>query len=177
MKLSSQPRGLDIAESNGMVVVACISELVVLANHQISQSVKIAYEATCVSISGEYVAVGGNDSKWRVYSAGTMQELAVIRERDFVTSVRFSHDGRFLAVADNAKNVKCYRVNGEVVKEPKFSDVTRDMWQHCAGKITNLSWSPDNRHLAASSVDTQCFVYTPESVSSYIQIKSKFGYI
>lgn len=172
VKLSSQPRGLDVAETNGMVVVACINELIVLTNRQVSQAVKISYEATCVSISNEYVAVGGNDNKCHVYGAGTMQELAVISERDFVTSVRFSHDGRFLAVADNAKNVKCYRVNSDVVKEPKFNDVTRDMWQHCAGKITNLSWSPDDKHLAVSSVDTQCFIYAPDSVSSYIQIKN-----
>jgi len=177
VRLGSQPRGLDVAESNGMIVVGCINELVVLTNRQISQAVKIGYEATCVSIGRDYVAVGGQDNKCHVYEASTMQELAVLDSRDFITSVRFSHDGKFLAVADNTKNVKCYRVNGDVLKEPKFTDVTRDMWQHCAGKITNLSWSPDDKHLAASSVDTQCFIYSPDNISSYIQIKSEIFFV
>lgn len=172
LKLDSQPRALDVSNANGMVVVACISQLVVLTNRMISQAIKISYEATSVSISSDYIAVGGNDNKVHIYGFNTFQEVATIPARDFITSVRFSHDHQYLAVADNAKNVKCYRVNADVVKEPKFSDVTRDMWQHCAGKITNLSWSPNNKHLAASSVDTQCFIYSPDSISSYIQIKN-----
>lgn len=172
VKLDSQPRSVDVANLNGTVVVACINNLTVLTNRQISQGIRIQYEASCVSISKDYVAVGGNDNKVHIYSLGTFQELLTLPERDFITSVRFSHDYGFLAVADNAKNVKCYRVNSDVLKEPKFEDVTRDMWQHCAGKITNLSWSPDSKHLAASSVDTQCFIYSPSNISNYIHIKN-----
>lgn len=171
VKMDSQPRAVDVSTLNGQVVVACINQITVLTNKCISQQIKTTYESTCVSISNKYVAVGGKDNKVHVYSLETFQEVAEIVERDFITSVRFSNDNKYLAVADNAKNVKCYTINDEPGL-PHFSDITRDMWQHHAGKITNLSWSPDSKHLATSSVDTHCFVYSPDSISSYIQIKN-----
>lgn len=89
-------------------------------------------------------------------------------ERDFVTSVRYSNSDEYLAVADNAKNVKCYKIEDN----SQYSDITKGLWQHHAGRITNLSWSPDSTHLATSSVDTHSFVYTPAKINEYIHIKN-----
>lgn len=171
VKLDSQPRGVDVSKTNGSVVVACINQIIVLTNRMVSQCIKIGYEATSVSVSDKYVAVGGQNNKVYIYSLETMQELTVLTERDFITSVRFSHDDKYLAVADNAKNIKCYAINSETGL-PHFESITRDMWQHHAGKITNLSWSGDSQHLASVGVDTQCFVYSPANLSSYIHIKN-----
>lgn len=170
VKLGSQPRGVDVSNTNNTIVVACINQLIILKNKTLSQSVNISYEASSVSISKDYVAVGGNDKNVHIYNLNTFQELTTISERDFITSVRFSNDNQFLAVADNAKNVKCYRITEGAV--PQFSDVTRDLWQHHAGKITNLSWSNNSKYLATSSVDTHSFIYNPNKISEYIQIKN-----
>lgn len=169
IKLDSQPRSLD--SSDDMTVVACINQLVAIKEKSISQKINISFEATSISISKDLVAVGGNDKKVHVYSKTNFQEVATLSEWDFITAVRFSHDGEYLAVADNAKNIKCYKM---VVENnvPKYANVTRDMWQHHAGKITNLSWSPDSKHLASSSVDTHCFVYSTSKINDYIQIKN-----
>jgi WD40 repeat protein len=147
--------------------------VVILTNRAISQAIKISYEASCVSVARAHVAVGGLHNKVHIYSRETMQELAVLAERDFITALRFSHDDKYLAVADNAKNIKCYAVDEAGAGVPRFENVTRDGWQHHAGKITALSWSPDSQHLASVGVDTQCFVYSPSSISNYIHIKSK----
>lgn len=170
IKLGSQPRGVDVSSINGTVVVACINQLIILKNKALSQSINTTYEPSSVSISKDYVAVGGNDSKVHIYDLNTFQELTTISERDFITSVRFSPDNQFLAIADNAKNVKCYRISEGGV--PQFTDVTRDLWQHHAGKITNLSWSGNSKYLATSSVDTHSFIYNPNKISDYIQIKN-----
>lgn len=87
-------------------------------------------------------------------------------ERDFITAVRYSTNDAYLAVADNAKNVKCYNTGN-------YADITRDLWQHHAGRITALAWSPDSAHLATSGVDTHCIIYSPSKTTDYIQIKSK----
>ena len=122
------------------------------------------------------MAVGGKDNKVHIYeinsSMNTFIEVATLTERDFITSVRFSNNDEYLAVADNAKNVKCYRLDNS--NKASYTDITRDMWQHHAGKITSLCWSPDSVHLATSSVDTHCFIYTPSKISDFIQIKSNF---
>ena len=97
----------------------------------------------------------------------TFNEIKTLTERDYLTAVAYSHDDVYLATADNNKNVKCYNINENYV------NITRDMWQHHAGKITALSWSFDSQHLATSGIDTHCMVYTPANPSNYIQIKSK----
>ena len=169
IKLDSQPQQLDCSNLNGLIVVACINQLVLIKNKSISSKISLDYEATCVSISDNMIAVGGKDRQVHIYAVDSLKEVAILTERDFITAVRFSASQEYLAVADNAKNVKCYKVNLESVS---FSDVTRDMWQHHAGKITSLAWSPDSKYLATSSVDTHCFIYSPAKITDYIQIKS-----
>ncbi len=110
------------------------------------------------------------DNKVHIYDLTSLEEVVTLAERDFITSLRYSNNDEFLAVADNAKNVKCYRL---VDGGAKYEDVTRGLWQHHAGRITSLAWSPDSSLLASASVDTHCFIYSPSHVGSYIQIKSK----
>ena len=117
------------------------------------------------------------DNKVHVYefdpSLNTFVELLQLQERDFITSVRYSNNDEYLAVADNAKNVKCYKLDRSNSKS--YNDITRDLWQHHAGKITSLAWSPDSNHLASSGVDTHCFIYSPSKINDMIHIKSKFS--
>lgn len=175
IKLDSQPQGVDINE-NGLVVVACINKILLVANKKISAFLPVSYETTSVSVSRRRrtIAVGGKDNKVHIYefneSATSLSEAHTLAERDFITAVRYSHNDDYLAVADNAKNVKCYKLDEANVKS--YADVTRDLWQHHAGKITSISWSPDSTHLATSSVDTHCLIYSPNKVNQSIQIKS-----
>lgn len=111
------------------------------------------------------------DNKVHLYSIENNQfkEGQTLQERDFITSVRYSNSDEYLAVADNAKNVKCYKIDEGSLR---YSDITRDLWQHHAGRITNMCWSPDSTYLATSSVDTQSFIYSPSKIMAFIQIKS-----
>ena len=101
-----------------------------------------------------------------------MAEVLSLSERDFITAVKYSNDDNYLAVADNAKNVKCYKVEWNE-QLSSYTNVTRDLWQHHAGRITALSWSPSSSYLATCGVDTLCLVYSPTKISQNIQIKSK----
>ncbi len=110
------------------------------------------------------------DNKVHIYQIENNQfkETQTLQERDFITAVKYSNNDEYLAVADNAKNVKCYKIDSA-----SYSDITRDLWQHHAGRITSMAWSPDSNYLATSSVDTHCFIYSPSKVMSFIQVKSK----
>lgn len=118
--------------------------------------------------------MGGKDNKAHIYeintSLNTFVEVTTLVERDFITSIRYSNNDEYLAVADNAKNVKCYKLDAS--NKTSYVDITRDLWQHHAGKITSLAWSPDSTHLATSSVDTHCFIYSPSKTTDFVQIKS-----
>jgi WD40 repeat protein len=96
-------------------------------------------------------------------------EIKTLDERNFITAIRYSHSDEYLAVADNSKNVKCYRLGGP---EHQCTDITNNLWQHHAGRVTSIAWSPDSSRLATSSVDTHCIVYSPARVNEVVQIKN-----
>lgn len=175
IKLDSQPQGLDV-NLNNHVVVACISKLVLLKNKDVLCSINLNYDATSVTLTrnANFVAVGGKDNKVHIYeinsTLNTFVEVTTLQERDFITAVRYSNNDEYLAVADNAKNVKCYKLDS--ANKSSYSEITRDLWQHHAGKITSLAWSPDSTHLATSSVDTHCFIYSPAKSSDFVHIKN-----
>ena len=133
-------------------------------------TLNLNFETTCVSSrkSAMECAVGGKDNKIHVYqfNASGFIEFKALTERDYLTAVAYSHDETYLAASDNNKNVRCYNLN------ENYENITREMWQHHAGKITALSWSPDSKHLATSGIDTHAFIYSPSNLSSYIHIKS-----
>ena len=109
--------------------------------------------------------------------SANLTERFSLDERDFITAIKYSNDDNYLAVADNAKNVKCYKIdwsNGGS-KASCYSNVTRDLWQHHAGRITGLSWSPDSSRLATCGVDTLCLIYSPTKINENIQIKSNLS--
>lgn len=169
IRMNSQPQGVDV--NGSFAVVACINQLVLMREGRQVGLMALEYETTSVSVmrAGSGVAVGGRDNKVHLYEVvgDAFECVCELPERDFVTAVRYSNDGQYLAVADNAKNVKCYRIEGK-----SYSDVTKGLWQHHAGRITSLSWSPDSTHLATSSVDTHSYVYTPAKISQYVHIKN-----
>jgi WD repeat-containing protein 1 (actin-interacting protein 1) len=171
IKLDSQPQGVAFHSEN-TIVVACIKQLILIVNRKKVSTLNLNYETTCVSSRKSVMecAVGGKDNKVHVYQFNInngFTETKTITERDYLTAIAYSHDEIYLAASDNNKNVKCYNIN------ENYENITREMWQHHAGKITALSWSPDSKHLATSGIDTHAFIYSPPNLSNYIQIKSK----
>lgn len=171
IKLDAQPQGLAHAD-NGVTVVACVNKLLILRDGRNLATVAVAFEATCVAAmrSGRHFAVGSKDAKVHVYELTKefgVNAVKTLNERGAVSQLAYSPDEKFLAVADSNKVIKCYRVTAD-----DYEDVTREMWQHHAARVTSLSWAPDSKHLASTSVDTHVWVYSPESIMSYVQIKS-----
>lgn len=109
------------------------------------------------------------DNKIHVYQFNNdnFNEIKTLTERDYLTAIAYSPDEAYLAAADNNKNVKCYNIANN------YDNITRDMWQHHAGKITSVSWTFDSKHIATSGIDTHCFIYTLANPMNYIQIKSE----
>lgn len=93
-----------------------------------------------------------------------MTEIRVLELRDAAVRVTYSKDGRFLAAADNMKNVICYEL-------PSYEVISKDMWRYHAATVTGLAFSPDGKKLASVSVDTHLMIYQPENISKVIQVK------
>lgn len=167
-KMNNQPRGLAISDSN-IIYVACGPSVCMYREQQGALVTHpLQYETSSIDISpqGTEIAVGGKDNKIHIYRVdGTaLTEIRVLELRDAAVRVTYSKDGRFLAAADNMKNVICYEL-------PSYEVISKDMWRYHAATVTGLAFSPDGKKLASVSVDTHLMIYQPENISKVIQVK------
>jgi WD40 repeat protein len=81
-----------------------------------------------------------------------------------VSALAYSPDGAVLAAGDSLRYV--LPLNSETL-EAQHKD-----WTYHTARITALAWSPDCRHLASGSLDTNIFVWSLEKKSSRIKIQA-----
>ncbi|CAF5206780.1 unnamed protein product, partial [Rotaria magnacalcarata] len=106
------------------------------------------------------------DNKTHIFNVdGTaLTVLREIEQRDSVTRVAYSPDGRFFASADNMKNITLYQL-------PNYEPISRDMWRYHAATITGLAFSPDGKKLASVAIDTHLMIHQTENISKVTQVK------
>lgn len=114
LKLSCQPRGMDILKEEKTIVVGCVKELVVVKDNKKVSSLPISYEASCVSINSETheVAVGGDDNKIHIYSLNEAQlELkSELEHLGFITDCAYSPNNKYFVACDSNRKVILYTV-------------------------------------------------------------------
>jgi WD40 repeat protein len=167
-KLNGQPRDIAISDSN-IIFLVCGSSICMYKEQQgVLITHPLEFEPTSIAISpdGTQIAVGGKDNKTHIYSVdGTaLTVLRVLEQRDAVTRVTYSPDGRFFASADNMKNIVCYQL-------PNYESISRDMWRYHAATITGLAFSPDGKKLASVAIDTHLMIYQPDNITKVTQVK------
>jgi len=148
LKMESQPQGIAAAPGN-IAVVACTTGLVVIKDRAVVGTVKTQYEPSCVDVNadGSKVAVGGQDSKVRIYNLSNtdLKESELFPCNGNVTDVKFSPDGFMIACCTGKKQVKVVSAND--VKTEKCN------WASHATKVNGLNWTPDSLYLASCGVD------------------------
>lgn len=112
LKLSCQPRGMDIFREQNIIIIACVKEIAVLQDHRKVSSVPISYEASSLSANSEKmeIAVGGDDSKVHIYSlnATTLTLKEELLHLGAVTDVAYSPDNQYLVASDSNRKVILY---------------------------------------------------------------------
>jgi WD40 repeat protein len=156
LKMDSQPLGVAAGE-NGLAVVACNGHVVLIKNRAIVQSLPVNYHPGCVDIKispdGDKVAVGGDESKVRMYHVGDNQlkEYESFPTNGNVTDVKFSPDGFYVACSTGKKQVKIVSANDTKTEKGNFAS-------H-ATKVNGIAWTPDNLYLASCGVDGVVFTW------------------
>jgi WD repeat-containing protein 1 (actin-interacting protein 1) len=166
--LAGQPVSMSApfnATSNSLFVVVTNQELAMFRGTErvFVQSVSsLAYSPTCSAMVGEEeVAIGGSDNKTHIYniSGGSFVEIHSIETRSAVTALAYSHDYALLAIGDTGRQV-------EVYERGTWNVRVKGKWVFHTSKITTLSWSPDNLHLASGSLDENIFIWCLEKPMS-----------
>jgi len=167
IKLPSQPRG--VAASGNLVIAACMNEVVVMRDGRIAASLKVGYEPQCVAIgtSGHDVVVGSSkENTVHVYrlDVNNLTETSTLSLSGTATDVKYSPDGRYLAVADTNRKVSLYAF-------PGYQPLITMEWSNHTARVSSLSWSQNSRFLASGSLDTNVIIWSPETKAKIVEIK------
>ncbi|XP_064630411.1 WD repeat-containing protein 1-like [Lineus longissimus] len=156
VKLDSQPQGVATGP-NGIVVVACLKEVVLFKNGEVAIKHAVPYAASCaaVSPSGNTVAIGGDDKKTHIYTvegSKLVENQIVLEHRGDVTAVAFSPDGQYFVATDAGRKTTLYST-------ADFSILQSDMWAKHTAKINCVAFSPDSQSVVSGSLDTNLVFY------------------
>ncbi|KRZ36117.1 Actin-interacting protein 1, partial [Trichinella pseudospiralis] len=169
VKLGSQPQAVAVREGDPkLIAVACLNEFLLYNGNNLSARQTINYEASAIAIhpTENLLAVGSGDNKIRLYEfsdAGSMQLLKEESHLGAITSLRFSADGKYIAVADATRRLIPYTAKTlEVVVRAVKND-----WTFHMAKINCLAWCPDSRHIATGSLDTNIIVWDMENAGEH----------
>ena len=161
-KLSSQPRGVACLPNLKKVVVACQKSIYVFGGDNDEKpafELNIKFEGLCVDInlSGTIVAVGGHDSRVRIYdldsSNNTLIEKKLLQHQGAVSSLKFSPDEKYLVATDITRKVIPYSVEND------YKIASDKEWSFHTARINCCAWSPDSRYIATGSLDTNIIVW------------------
>lgn len=115
LKLTCQPRGLDILREQNVIILACQKDITVVKDKKKAFAVPINYEASCVATNPDNldVAIGGDDSKVHIYTL-TDNQLNVKTELvhlGAITHCAYSPDNKYLVACDSNRKVILYSVD------------------------------------------------------------------
>jgi len=123
----------------------------------------ITYNASAIALSPDttHVAVGSKEGKIHVYTlnGGKLSDSHVLEgHRGEVTTLAYSHNGKYLGAGDANREVKVW--------EGKDSKVNG--WVFHTSRVQSVAWAPDNVHLVTGSVDSAIIVWNVEKPDSRI---------
>ncbi|KAL6724207.1 hypothetical protein Aduo_019114 [Ancylostoma duodenale] len=155
VKLPSQPLDLASAQEGGLTIVACYKNVLVFKDEQLSTDLSVSFSPSCVALSGNKVAVGGQDSKVHIFTlSGTkLSEEKTLPHSSPITKVAFSPNGEYLVATDSGRKVVPYSVNDG------YKTIAEKEWTFHTAKVNCVAWSSDNRHIATGGLDTNVIVW------------------
>jgi WD40 repeat protein len=122
-------------------------------------------QGCALSPKGDFLVVGEKDAKapcahvYAVSADGTKITATDKKCKELIAppiSMAFSHDGKYLAIGDNLKEVSLW--NGET-----FEPLIRQKWVYHASTVNALAWSPDSKFLLSGSNDSHAYIWNPEA--------------
>lgn len=155
VKLPSQPVGLASTTDSDFTVVACCKNVLLFQDEKLSAELTVSFNPSCVALSYNLVAIGGQDSKVHVYSldATTLFEKKLLSHSSPITSVAFSPSGEFFVATNSGRKVVPYSVMED------FKVIAEKEWTFHTAKVNCVAWSTDNCRLATGGLDTNVIIW------------------
>lgn len=169
LKLESQPQGVAVAHGKDITVIATLNSVVVVSGDKVVHTHATKYQPTSIAISVDSaeVAVGAKDNSIHIYTlqGHALNDVAVLSgHRGFLTSLAYSPDGKYLASADQNRDIFVWDKATRALKI--------DGWVFHNARVTSLAWNPNSKYIVSGSLDSHVYVWNVAEPSKHIAIKT-----
>lgn len=114
-----------------------------------SKDIGEAVQSACYSPDGSVIALATTSGRWSVIDATTRQVYSMHADgNEAIDLIKFSPDGRFLAIGSHDNYIYVYQVDDEY---KKYNRIGRCMGH--SSFITHLDWSEDSTYIQTNSGD------------------------
>ncbi|KAL8292465.1 hypothetical protein RQP46_001077 [Phenoliferia psychrophenolica] len=163
------PKGLAPGPSGSLFLATAKDIQGFSADGKKDASLAVPFGPTCIAASqdGKLVAVGGEDSKCRVYSTatkGTFDLVAELTLRVAVTACAFSPDSTKLAVGGTDGKILLFETATHALLHARFS--------FQSARVNSLAFDAAGGRLAAGSLDESVRVYDLASPANVLSAKN-----
>ncbi len=127
------------------------------------------YQPTSVAISGDAkeVAVGAKDNSIHILNLNgneLSEGKTLAGHRGFLTALTYSPDGKWLASADQNRDI--------FVWDRATYTLKVEGWVFHNARVTSLAWSSDSKFIVSGALDSHVYVWNVAEPSKHIAIKT-----
>lgn len=112
LKLSCQPRGMDVFKEDNILIVACQKDITVVQDNRKASTLPINFESSSIAANPETkeIAVGGDDCKIHIYTLNGTQltPKTELTQLGAITDCAYSPDLKYLVACDSNRKVIMY---------------------------------------------------------------------
>jgi len=169
--LESLPVG--VATNGTLTAIITTTELLIYdGSTKRNQSYKFStFKGTCIDFApdGNELLVGCDDNIARFFSASSLElnsSKQLAKNRGQITAVSYNRSNSdLIAVADANRQVLVYSI-------AEKCQVKIDDWTSHSARVSSFAWSPDGKHGASGSLDTNLEIWSVERPSKHLCIKN-----
>lgn len=167
--LDSNPVDIAVGHKNLSLVIAVVTDtIVVIQDGKIVNRHKVDYQpnAVAIAVGDNQISVAGKDNLIRTYElSGTSLKPGVVIKgpKAPVNRLTYSPDGKYLASADQGREVYVFDAHSGEVK------ITG--WIFHNARVNDVAWTPDSLHLASGSLDGSVIIWSVEKTDKRIILK------
>ncbi|KAJ3330290.1 hypothetical protein HDU76_006007 [Blyttiomyces sp. JEL0837] len=157
-----------LAVKGDRVLVTSSGTITLLENDSTIATVPVKWAPTAAAFSpdGKTIAVGDEERNVHIFSVNgsALSEGKVLQSnRGLITELAFSPDGTMLASACKERSIIVFSTADWSVK------ITQ--WMFHSARVNCLAWSPDSKHAASGSLDTNVEIWSVEKPTKHVCIK------
>jgi WD repeat-containing protein 1 (actin-interacting protein 1) len=159
VKLEGGINDISVSDDGKLVVISTKKGVYTFKDQKQDQFYQTNFEVTSCTLNPKdntQIAVGGSDKKVVVFTMSGDKLKEVYKQKEAIhkgniTRMRFSPDGKLLAVGDSNREIVVY-------DSSDFSVVYDGLVYHTS-TVTDLDWSSDSKYLLSSSLDKCAIVW------------------